>query len=297
MDDAMTAIAAFPTIVGSYWRLRNGDDAGAGPRPISRTPRTTSISCPAPSRRPNGRVRSRPISTRSAITASTPRRSRRASSCPPDPMSISAITGAVGALKGPLARRRTRAGARHGVRDRHAGARGARHPRQAGSRRASDGIRPSRLPRPRSARRRPGRGRRALLCERRRSVALRSGPAASKRRRCACFASASPTAGSIPTSSSTRRCCCTASGLPSELFTPTFAVGRVARLVGALSRAASRRPTDPAAVGATSARPAFTTNARSRLPTLSSKFRRQGAERRALSLGRVRLQPDVSVWL
>src|SRR5262249_59915075 len=26
LDDAMTAIASFPTIVGSYWRLRNGEE-------------------------------------------------------------------------------------------------------------------------------------------------------------------------------------------------------------------------------------------------------------------------------
>ena len=37
-------------------------------------------------------------------------------------------------------------------------------------------------------------------------------------------------------------------GSAADLFTPTFAVGRVARLVGALPRAASRRPADPAAV-------------------------------------------------
>ena len=130
--------------------------------------------------------------------------------------------------QGSAARRRAGPGARHGVRDRHAGARRSRDPRQAGSRRAPHGIRPSRLPGPRSARRRAGARGRALLRERRRSTRSTIWRDASRRRRCACCASASRSGGSTPTSSSTRRCCCTAWDLPSELFTPTFAVGRVA---------------------------------------------------------------------
>jgi hypothetical protein len=67
LDDAMTAMASFPTIAGAYWRMRNGE--GRCPfAPISPTRRTTSINSSAPNRRRNGAARWRPISTPSATT-------------------------------------------------------------------------------------------------------------------------------------------------------------------------------------------------------------------------------------
>ena len=45
LDDAMTAIAAFPTIVGTYWRLLHGEAACRRCARISDTPRTICISC------------------------------------------------------------------------------------------------------------------------------------------------------------------------------------------------------------------------------------------------------------
>ena len=143
-------------------------------------------------------------------------------------MSISAITGAVGALKGPL-----HGGAPGPALDMvfeigTAGSRRSGHPRQAGSRRAAHGIRPSRLPRPRSAGRRPGARRRsgstraaaiAPLYDLARQVeatALRLLRERKPDRRLDTnveFYTALLLHGL---------------GLPSELFTPTFAVGRVA---------------------------------------------------------------------
>ena len=53
LEDAINAIAAFPTIVGSYWRLRSGEPPVASdlpPRP------TICTSCQARGRQPNGRA-------------------------------------------------------------------------------------------------------------------------------------------------------------------------------------------------------------------------------------------------
>ena len=86
LDDAMTAIASFPTIVGTYWRIRNGE----GPVPVR-----TDLGHAAHylhqlfGAEPSAEraVRWRPISIPSATTVSTPRRLRHGSSCRRDPMS------------------------------------------------------------------------------------------------------------------------------------------------------------------------------------------------------------------
>jgi len=59
-DDALTAIASFPAIVGTYWRLRNGGRPSPS-APISRPPPITFINCPARNRLPSAPVPWKPI--------------------------------------------------------------------------------------------------------------------------------------------------------------------------------------------------------------------------------------------
>ena len=123
-------------------------------------------------------------------------------------------------------RRRARSRARHGVRDRHARARRSGDPCQAVSRRATHGIRPSRLPGPRPARGRAGQSGRAVLRARRRSTPLRS------RRRVEATALRLLRERKPDRRRDTNVEFYTALllhglDLPPAFFTPTFAVGRV----------------------------------------------------------------------
>ena len=101
VDDAMTAIAAFPTIVGAYWRLRNGNE----PVPVaSDLPHAAHYLHQLTGDRPSVE-RARALETYlntvcdHGFNAST-FAARVIISTRSDV--ISAITGAVGALKGPL---------------------------------------------------------------------------------------------------------------------------------------------------------------------------------------------------
>ena len=128
-----------------------------------------------------------------------------------------------------------------------AGARRGRAAREARARRAPHGLRPSRLQGARSARRRARPRRPSARSRRRRRGALRArarrrGDRAAPAR----GAQAGPPAAR-PTSSSTRRSCCTASACDDELFTPTFAVGRVAGWTAHCFEQRAGRPPDPAA--------------------------------------------------
>ena len=101
MEDAMTAIAAFPTIVGTYWRLRNGEPPAPIRHDLSHAAHYLhQLSGQAPSQE-----RARALETYlntvcdHGLNAST-FAARVIVSTHSDV--ISAITGAVGALKGPL---------------------------------------------------------------------------------------------------------------------------------------------------------------------------------------------------
>ena len=209
LDDAMTAIASFPTIVGAYWRMRNGE----APVPVR-----TDLAHAAHylhqlfGAEPSAE-RARALETYlntvcdHGLNAST-FAARVIVSTRSDV--ISAITGAVGALKGPL----------------HGGAPGPaldmvfeigtperaeaviRAKLDRGERLMGFGHRIYRVRDPRAdvlaeaaERFYSSDGDRSLydLARTRRNA-----------RRFACCASASQTGGSTPTSSSTRRCCCMA---------------------------------------------------------------------------------------
>ena len=248
LEDAMTAIAAFPTIVGTYWRLLHGEAPVAVRGDLGHAAHYLHQLSGAEPSADRARALETYLNTvcDHGLNAST-FTARVIVSTRSDV--ISAITGAVGALKGPL----------------HGGAPGPAldmvfeigtperaepvHPRAARPRRAAHGLRSPCVSRSRPARRRARGGGRAAACERTRIGRCTSSRVTSRRRRFGSCASGSPIGDSTRTSSSTRRCCCMVSGLPTELFTPTFAVGPSARLVGALSRAASRRPADSSAVG------------------------------------------------
>src|SRR5262249_17417398 len=101
LDDAMTAIASFPTIVGSYWRLRNGEEPVAVRADLSHAAHYLhQLSGGDPSAE-----RARALETYlntvcdHGLNAST--FAARVIVSPRSDV-ISAITGAVGALKGPL---------------------------------------------------------------------------------------------------------------------------------------------------------------------------------------------------
>ena len=174
-DAARNLLAAFPDHRRRLLAAARTAAIRSRRAPTSATPRTFSTCCPARSRRTSACAGWRRISTPSSITASTPRRSPRASSPRPDSDLVSAITGAIGALKGPL----------HGgapgpaldmvfeIGDAVARRGGAAEEDRIG--READGLRPSRLQSARSARRRPGRRRGADVHARRRHGALRAG--------------------------------------------------------------------------------------------------------------------------
>ena len=204
-------VAQCPAIVAAYWRLRHGADAGAAPR---RPRPRRQLPLHARRRDPRTPERVRGLETYlntvvdHGLNAST-FTARVITSTGSD--LVSAVVGALGALKGPL----------------HGGAPGpaldmvfeigeasraeAVLRDKVAARREADGLRPPRLQGARSAGRRAGRGRRAAVHPGRRHGALPPGPRRSRPPRCACSRSTSPAAGCRPTSSSTPRCCCTAS--------------------------------------------------------------------------------------
>ena len=101
LDDAITAIAGFPTIVGSYWRLRNGEKPAAARSDLSHAAHylhQLSGAEPSPERTRGVETYLNTVCDH-GLNAST-FAARVIVSTRSDV--ISAITGAVGALKGPL---------------------------------------------------------------------------------------------------------------------------------------------------------------------------------------------------
>ncbi len=180
LEDGIAAIAAFPTIVGSYWRLRQGQLPVAVRTDLTHAAHYLhQLFGEEPSAE-----RARAVETYlntvcdHGLNAST-FAARVIVSTRSDV--ISAITGRSRGVEGTAARRRARPCARHGAADRAPGKGGGVHLGNARSRRAPDGFWTPGVSRARPARRCPGAGGGALLWERRRSSALR--PRETRRRR------------------------------------------------------------------------------------------------------------------
>ena len=212
MDDALTAIAAFPTIVGAYWRLRRGETPVAVEGDLPHAAHyLQQISGIAPSAQ-----RTRALETYlntvcdHGLNAST-FTARVIVSTHADV--ISAVTGAIGALKGPL----------------HGGAPGPALDMvfDVGSPDRAEAVIRAKLDR---GERLMGFGHRVYRVRDPRADVLgraaeHSMPATAikrstssqeswRRRRCGCCASVSPIVASTPTWSFTRPSCCTVSDCP-----------------------------------------------------------------------------------
>ena len=224
-DDAMTAIAAFPTIVGIYWRLRNGER----PVPVRTDLRHAAHYLHQVFGTEPSTERARALETYlntvcdHGLNAST-FAARVIVSTHSDV--ISALTGAVGALKGPL-----HGGAPGPALDMvleigQARARRSRDLAQAGSGRTADGIRAPDLSGPRSesgcSRARGG----AVLFERRRSLLYQLARAV-ETTALRLLRERKPDRRLDTNVEFYTALLLHGLGLPTDLFTPTFAVGRV----------------------------------------------------------------------
>ena len=143
-SEAIALIARFPTIVAAYWRLLHGQEPVAPRDDLGHAANYLyMLSGETPSaERARGLETYLNTVSDHGLNAST-FTARVIISTESD--MISAITGAIGALKGPAARRRSRPGAGHGLRDRDGRSRRGGDARQARSRRAADGLRAPRL--------------------------------------------------------------------------------------------------------------------------------------------------------
>ena len=173
-DDACTLVAAFPAIVGGYWRLRQGLEPLPPREHLSHAEHCLEQMFGGGV----GPARARGLETYlntvcdHGLNAST--FAARVDRVDADGSGV-CHHRCRRRTQGPIARRGSGAGARHGVRDSRAGSCGGGHSRPPQPGRAVDGLRPLRVSRPRSAGGCPRRGSRAVLRRRGGSQALWTG--------------------------------------------------------------------------------------------------------------------------